>query len=82
MEENKEDGQWTDILYQEQIEMEEAPTQRTPIGELVAYQFMWQEPTNKDTGQETYDRQEYLAGDEVKPVEQCLSKELKAVDCS
>jgi hypothetical protein len=40
MEENKEDGQWTDILYQEQIEMEEASTQRTPIGELVAYQFM------------------------------------------
>ena len=80
MEENKQDGQWTDILYQEQIEMEEPSTQRAPIGEFVAHQFVGQKPTDKDTCQETYDRQEYLARDEVEPVEQRLSQEREAVD--
>ena len=73
MEENKQDGQWTDILYQEQIEMEEPSTQRAPVGEFVVHHFVGQEPANKDTCQETYNRQEYLACDEVEPVEQRLS---------
>jgi hypothetical protein len=34
---------------------------------------MWHEPANKDTCQEAHDGQEYLACNEVEPVEQRLS---------
>ena len=75
MEEDEQDGQRTDVLDQEQVEVEETSAQRAPVGELVAYHLVGQKPTDKDTGQETDDGQEDLAGNEVEPVEQRLSQE-------
>ena len=75
MQEDKENGQRADILYQEDIQMEEATAQSTPIGELVVNYLVGQEPANEDTGQESDNRQEYLTGDEVEPVEEALTED-------
>ena len=82
MEENKQDGQWTHVLDQEQVDMEEAVvvTQFSPVAELVAYDFMRHEPTDEDAGQEAYYGQENLTRDEVEPVEQRLTEERQPID--
>ena len=77
MQEDKQDGQRTDILHQEDIEMEITSTQRPPVGKLIVYQLMGSRPSDEDTGEESHDGQEYLAGDEVEPVEQRLAKQLQ-----
>ncbi len=82
MQKDKENGQRTDVLHEEDIEVEETSWQRSPVGELVAYYLMRYEPTNKDAGQEAYDRQENLSGDEVKPVEQRLAEVAQTIDGS
>ena len=54
-----------------------ADTQCATIGELVAYQFMWYEPTYQDTGKETYNRQEYLSCHKIEDVKQRLFEEMQ-----
>jgi hypothetical protein len=80
MQEDEQDGQRADILDEQQIGVEKASAQRSPIGELVAHQFVGQEPANEDAGHETYEGQEYLSCDEVEPVEQRFTKYLQALD--
>ena len=79
MEEDKQNGQWTDVLHQEEISVEITPGQFTAIGKLVAHNLVVYVPTNEDAGQEAYHRQEYLTRDEVKPFEERLTKELQPV---
>ncbi len=67
MQENKQDSQRADIFHQKKVNMEEAATQSAPVGELVTDNLMGNSPTNEDTRQEAYGRQEYLASDEVEP---------------
>ena len=77
MQEDKQDAKRTDVLYQEEIDMEEARhTQGTVVSELVVYQFMRHEPANQDTRQETSDRQEDLSRHEVEEVEERLAQEM------
>ena len=75
MQEDKQDSQRTDILDQENVQVEETSTQCPPVRELVAYCLMGHKPSDEDTGQEAYYWQEYLSRDEVEPVEQRLAKE-------
>ena len=70
MQENKQYRQRTDVLHQEQIQVEEPSAQRTPVGKLLTHQLMRHKPSDKDTCQESDDRQEYLSRHEVKDVKQ------------
>ena len=65
MKEDKEDSQRTDILDQEQVEVEELAWQLAPVGKLVTHHLMRHKPAQEDTRQEAHDSQEYLACDEV-----------------
>ena len=70
MQEDEQDTQRTDILHQEKIEVEiMVDTQGAAIGKFIVNQLVRYEPTNHDTGQEAYDRQEDLSRDEVEPIE-------------
>ena len=80
MQENNQDSQWTHILHQEQVRMEEASSQSAPVGELVVYYLVGYHPANEDTCQETYDGQEYLTSDEVEPFEQRTAEHDQTVD--
>ncbi len=80
MQEDKENSQWADILHEEDIEVEKASGQSSPVGELVAHYLMRDEPADEDASQEAHDRQENLSGDEVKPVEQRLAEEVQTLD--
>ena len=84
MQENQEDGKRTDILHQEDEDMEETDiadtVQRPVIRKLLLYDMMGHIPADEDTGQETDDGQEYLTRDEVEPVEQRLAKDDQSID--
>ena len=77
MQEDEKDTDGADILYQEKIQVEVASAQGAPVRELVMYNLMGYEPADEDTGEEADDGQEYLACDEVEPVEQRTSEERK-----
>ena len=82
MQEDKEDTQRTDILHQENIQVEiSANTQCATIGELIMNQLMGHEPANQNTGQESHDRQEYLSRHEVEDIEQRRFKEMQRGTC-
>ena len=82
MKEDKEDGQGTDVLHEEDIDVEVATTQRTPVGELVAHNIVRHCPPDEDTCEEADNGQEDLTGDEVEPVEQRLAEERQTVNGS
>ena len=78
MQEDKEDTQRTDILHQENIQVEiSANTQCATIGELIMNQLMGHEPANQNTGQETHDWQENLSSHKVEDIKQCLLEEVQ-----
>ena len=78
MQKDKQDTQRTDILHQEDIQVEiSAYTQRATIGELIMNQLMGHEPANQNTGQETHDWQENLSSHKVEDIKQCLLEEVQ-----
>ena len=78
MQEDKQDTQRTDIFHQEQIEVEiMVDTQGAAIGKFIVNQLVRYEPTNHDTGQEAYDRQEDLSCHEVEDIKQRLFEEMQ-----
>ena len=80
MEEYEEYANGADIFHQKEVEMEEWAAQCTPVGELVAHYLVRHKPADEDTGKETYDGQEDLPGNEVKPIEQRASCNAEEVD--
>ena len=83
MEEDKQDTNWADILHQKNIEMEQRDiTQGSTISKLIANQLVRYEPTNKDTSQKAYNRQEQLACDEIEQIEDGHAKQLLLTPCS
>ena len=82
MHEDEEDEQRTHIFYKEQIDGEHAALQRAPVGELVFHHFVRHIPTNKQASEESAKRKEHLTCDEIKNVEQGLTKERKVLDAS
>ena len=82
MQENKQNAQWTDILHQEKIEVEiPAYAQCAAIGKLVVYYFMWYEPANQNTSQETHHGQENRSCQKVEDIKQRLFKEIQCATC-
>ena len=77
MEEDEKDADRTDVLHEEEVEVEEAAAEGTPVGELVTHNLVRYEPTDEDAGEEADNRQEDLACDEVKPIEERLAEELQ-----
>ena len=78
MQKDKQDTQRTDILHQEDVQVEiSAYTQRATIGELIMNQLMGHEPANQNTGQETNDWQENLSRHKVEDIKQCLLEEVQ-----
>lgn len=77
--EDKQDADGADILHAEEIEMEETAFQRTPVIVFVANQLVGKEPTDKQTGEESADRQEQLSRDKVKQVEEAHAPYLQLV---
>ena len=80
MKEDEKDADGTDILHEEQVEVEEASMQGAPVGKLIAYHLVRHEPSQEDAGQEPDNGQEYLSCQEVKPVEQRAPKERQTID--
>ena len=77
MQEDKQDTDGTDVLHQEDVEMEQRPvTQCPPVGKLIPHNLMRHEPADEDTGQEAHDGQEQLACHKVEQVEDRLAKHL------
>ena len=70
MQEDSEDGEGTDIAYQEEVGLEEATAERSPVGELIANQLLGHIPANEQAGEETTDGQEELSRHEVEEVEE------------
>ena len=60
--------------------MEEAATQRAPIGKLVAHHLVGNHPPDEDARQEAHHGKEYLTRDEVEAVEQRTAEERQPVD--
>ena len=82
MQEDKQDTERTDVLHQEEIDVEIARhTQCTIVCKLVVYQFMRYEPSDQDTCQETYHRQENLTCHEVEDIEQRFLEEVQRGTC-
>ena len=83
MQEDEQDTDWTDILHQEDVEMEQRDiTQGAIVSELVAHKLMWNEPADEDTGQEAHNRQEQLARDKVEQVEDGHAEQLLSAPCA
>ena len=68
MQENEQNADRTDILHQEQVEVEEASAQLAPVGKLVMNDLMRYYPAYEDASQEPHYRQEDLTRDKIKPV--------------
>lgn len=79
MEENEEDAERTDVLHQEEVKVEKGAAQRAPVGELVADDFVGDEPTDEDAGEEAHHGEENLTRHEVEDVEQRHAEELQPV---
>ena len=76
MQEDEQDTDRTDILYQEQIEMEESRVaKRTPVCEFFTCNLMRYKPSDEDTRQESYDGKEQLSCGEIKEIEDGLAEE-------
>ena len=77
MQEYKQDTNRTDILHQEEIDVEIVlHPQCSVIRKLIMYQLMRHEPANQDTGQEPDHRQEDLSRHKVEDIKQRLAKKL------
>ena len=74
--------QWTHIAYKEEIYVEHAATQCTPVGKLVAHNLMGNVPAYEKASEESADRQEHLPRDEIENVEQCLSEERQMLNAT
>ena len=80
MKEDEENTDGTDILHQEEVEMEDATVaQRAVVRKLIAHTLMGHKPSDKDAGEEAYDRQEQLSGNEVEEIEHRHAEELVVV---
>jgi hypothetical protein len=78
MQKDPQDANWTNILDQEDIHMEQMSyPQSAAIRKLIMYQPMRHKPSDQDTSQETYDGQEYLACHEVEHVEQRITQHVQ-----
>jgi len=70
MQEDKQDAERTNVLHQEEIDVEIVRhTQGTVVRKLVVYQFMRHKPADEDTRQETRNGQEDLSCHEIEDVE-------------
>ena len=78
MQKDPQDANWTNILDQEDIHMEQTSyPQSAAIRKLIMYQPMRHKPSDQDTGQETDDRQKDLSRDEVEHIEQRITQHMQ-----
>jgi hypothetical protein len=78
MEEDPKDAQRTDILNQEDIDVEEmCHAQRAAVGKLIAYQSVGYEPAYQYACQEAHYWQENLACHKVEEIEQRFSQDME-----
>ena len=77
MQEDKQDTNRTDVLHQEEIDVEETRhPQCTIIRKLIMYQFVRHKPTNQDTCQEAHNGQEDLSRHEIEDIKQRFAQDM------